>query len=67
MNPHRIKAILADEDFVGMVSKVRADLTKEVMSKRTGDERRSEALAEYHALDSLLAKLRSTAHDAKQE
>ena len=67
MNAARIKQILADEDFVQMVARVRDGLTKEVMSKKTADERRSEALAEYHALDSLMAKMRSGAHDAKPE
>lgn len=67
MNAHRVKAILADEDFVQIVRKVKDDLTREVMAKKTADERRSDALAEYHAVDSLISKMRSIAHDAKSE
>jgi len=63
----RIKSLLSDSDFLDVVADTRAALTKKVMSKGTAEEDRLEALAEYHALDTLLGKMRSHAQNAKDE
>lgn len=57
----RIVEILADADFAQVIEHVRSDLTKTVMAFATPDEDRSRALAEHHALDRVLTKLRKTA------
>lgn len=64
---HRIRAILADDDFLSMVALMRDRLTKKVMAQATSDEDRQLALAEYHALDSLMAIMRSEASNAKDK
>lgn len=65
MKSHRIKSLLSDEDFLGVVQSTKDTLTKKVMAKATSDEERPKLLAEYHALDTLLNRMRSEAQDAK--
>ena len=67
MNADRIKAILADEDFLAIVGQTRQMLTKRVMAKSTDDDLRAIALAEYHAIDSLLNQMRSEAQNSKDK
>lgn len=66
MNADRIKAILADTDFLAVVEKTRQSLTKKVMAKGTSDEDRQEALSTYHCLDILIAQIRSEAQNSKE-
>lgn len=65
MNADRIKALLADQDFSELVDRMKADLTKRVMARRTSDEDRASALAQFHALDTLLSQMRSEAQNTK--
>lgn len=67
MNAHRIKAILADPDFVEVVDQVRVHLTKTVMAEATTQEDRDKALAEHHALNRLIGTMRSEAQNAKED
>lgn len=63
----RIKSLLSDEDFLSVVSDQRAALTKKVMSTSVSPEEALMLRAECHALDSLLARMRSTAQNAEKE
>lgn len=63
----RIKSLLGDDDFLSVVSETRDALTKKVMRKATSDEERLQALAEYHALDTLMARMRNHAQNAKDD
>lgn len=63
----RIKSLLSDEDFRSVVTDVRAALTKKVMAKATTPEDRQQLLAEYHALDRLLAKMGAEASRKETE
>lgn len=67
MKANRIKAILNDTDFLGVVQQTRDTLTKKVMAKATSEDERLELLAEYHALDTLMNRMRSEAHNAREE
>lgn len=63
----RIKSILNDDDFKGVVDDIRASLTKKVMHKGTAEEERPKLLAEFHALETLMSKMRSIAQDAENK
>lgn len=65
MNADRIKAILADTDFLAVVEKTRQSLTKKVMAKGADEETRADALSTYHSLDILIAQMRSEAQNSK--
>ena len=65
MKSHRIKSLVSDEDFLGLVADIRVYLTKKVMAQATSPEERQELLAEYHALDRLMNRMRSEAHNAE--
>lgn len=64
---HRIKSLLGDDDFLSVVQETRDALTKKVMRKGTSEQERLDALAEYHALDNLMARLRNHAQNAKDD
>lgn len=66
MNPQRVQQILKDEDFTAIVTRTKERLTAKVMAKATGDFDRTRALAEFHALDSLIAQMRSEAQNTKE-
>jgi len=63
----RIAAILADEDFGGLISQIKGQLTQRVMAPATLEEDRQKALAEYHALERVLSAMRSHKFDADQK
>lgn len=63
----RIAAILADQDFCDTVTRAKAELTQKVMARATSGEDRADAMAEYHALDRLMARLRAVASDMDKE
>lgn len=65
MNGDRIASILKDEDFKELVSRMKADLTGRVMAKATDDEARATALAQFHALDTLVARMGTEAQNSK--
>ncbi len=62
---HRIRSLLGDEDFLSVVSEVKATLTKKVMNAKTLDDERAQYLAEFHAMDKLVNRMRAIAQDAK--
>lgn len=64
---HRIKSLLSDKDFLSVVDQVKAALTKKVMSAKTTDEDRAEALAEFHGMDKLVNRMRAIAQDAEND
>ena len=59
----RIAAILADEDFAAVVSEMEQRLTRKVMATATLQEDRDFALAQFHALQSLMATMRAEAQE----
>jgi hypothetical protein len=61
INAERISAILADADFVRLVESIERDSTRTVMSLNATPDARDRALAEHHALQRLLAKMRAAA------
>lgn len=63
----RIAAILADTDFAEMVAGIGQRLTQRVMAPATSEEDRQKALAEYHALERVVAEMRSHKFDADQK
>ena len=67
MNADRIASILKDEDFTALVDQTKASLTRKVMAKATDEDARAEALAQFHALDTLIAKMRSEAQNSKDK
>lgn len=58
---------MSDQDFVWLVDKVRQDLTKKVMARSTSDPERTQALAEYHALDTVIKKMANEARNAEAD
>lgn len=67
MSARRVAAILADEDFVGLVARVKAQLTQKVMAATTSPEDRIEALAEYRGIERIVAAMRSDAYTVSVE
>lgn len=67
INPHRIKAILADQDFVAFVDMARATLTEKVMHHATGEDSRTAYLAEFHGLNRFIASMQATAQEAEDQ
>jgi len=62
----RVSAILADEDFRGTVKALEDQLTRKVMGRQTSSEDRADALNQYHALQAVIASLRSVASDKEE-
>lgn len=62
----RIAAILADKDFCETVTRAKTELTQKVMARATSDEDRADAMAEFHALERLEARLRAVASDKRE-
>lgn len=67
MNKKRLAALAADADFLALISDMEIRATKKVMALATSDEDRTNALAEYHALQRIKAQLQSVAHDVRLE
>ena len=63
----KISAILADEDFQAVVADARDQFTRKVMARHTSAEDRADALAQAHALESLMGHLSAAAHKQKDE
>lgn len=57
IDPHELKKITESQTFKAICERVRSSLTRRVMSANTSDEERANCLAEYRALERLLAAL----------
>lgn len=67
VNPHRIKAILADEDFQAFVGTAREALTKRVMHHATDEQSRARYLAEFHGLNRFIMSMEAAAQQAEEQ
>ena len=59
--PSNLARILRDDDFLSVTSGLQDRLTKKVMAQATPEEDRIAALTEFHALERILAAMRSAA------
>ena len=62
----RLRQMMDDEEFTSLVDSVRKDLVGTVMDCSTTDEDRAGALAEHHALERVMKKLKSKINKAKK-
>ena len=62
-----IKRILEDQSFVSLTTDMADRLTRKVMATGTAEEDRTEALTEHHALQRLLAAMRTQAQQAEKD
>lgn len=62
----QLARILADDAFQGFVTSQKEAITRKVMSAATSAEDREKALAEYHALTALVARMGSAAADKNE-
>lgn len=66
-NFKRLAAIAADPDFQAFIASDKERLTRKVMSAATLSEDREKALAEFHMLSRLMARLADAEHEAKKD
>lgn len=67
MNSERIAAILADTSFLAIVDRMKDVATKKAMARKTSNEDRADAIAEFHVLTTLVAQMRSEAANVKED
>lgn len=67
INFKRLAAIAADPDFQAFVASDKDRLTRKVMSAATSAEDREKALAEFHMLTRLQARLVDAEHESKKD
>jgi hypothetical protein len=67
MRTERIAAIAADPDYQEFVAEQERQITAKVMSAATSPEDRAAALAEYHGLRRLCARMGAIVHDEKHK
>lgn len=59
----RLRAILADDDFLGVIKGLEAQLTRKVMATGADEQAHRDALNTYRGLQAAMAALRSAAEN----
>lgn len=62
----RLRSILRDTDFQGLIDRMERDITRQVMTAKVDDDA-NELRREYHALRKIRSRLNAAAAEADRE